>query len=92
MEIWRSLNPILKVRSWKPPLTEEEKAARKEKTKRKKVKSEDGDDESQRLLSHLRTWKCRYVSQHIRLDAHTFIRSRKQKKVKKAKKDEENEP
>ena len=84
MEIARSLNPILKVRSWKPPLTEEEKAARKEKTKRKKVKSEDGDDESQRLLSHLRTWKCRYVSQHIRLDAHTFILQQEAEESKKS--------
>ena len=47
-----SVNPIFKVRSWKPPLTDEEKAACKEKSKRKKVKSEDGEDESQRLLSH----------------------------------------
>ena len=85
MGIWRGVNPILYMRSWKPPLTEEEKAARKEKSKRKKVKSEDGDDESHRLLPDLCTWKsiCRNLF--------ASTRSRKQKKSKKAQKEGGNE-
>ena len=66
-------------RTWKPPLTEEEKVARKEKAKRKKAaKSEDGSGEDRTAVWYIRHM---YGECHIR----------KSKKSKKAKKEDTEE-